>query len=54
LEQLLGPKQEAEIAVEKAEAAPGASDGPVKPKRAKKPAAKPAKAKAKTEEATEK
>ena len=58
LEQLLGPKQEAEgsaaapAAEEKIEAAAVVSDEPVKPKRAKKPAAKAPKAE--SQEATEK
>ena len=58
LEQLLGPKKEAEAdaapAEEKIEAAAVVSDEPVKPKRAKKPAAKTAKAKPARKEATKK
>lgn len=59
LEQLLGPRKEAEAGAapeteEKAEAAAVLSDEPVKAKRAKKPAAKTAKAKPEKQEATEK
>lgn len=66
LEQLLGPKQNAEAAdapavrekaeavEEKIEAAAVVNDEPAKPKRAKKPGAKTAKAEPESEEATEK